>query len=107
MYSVDLANFTGNTSTALSHVAGAEVCVWDDAAGSDSGDLAMVITPYIFGAAEAWWSPQGMTSGKPPDEMRAHHHRCRLGQRGFASHPFYAFGTWCPREYEVKAYEMG
>lgn len=104
MYSVDLGNFTGNTSQALAHVSGGEVCAWDDAAGSDAGDLALQITPYIFGASEAWWSAQKDTSGKAPDAMRAHHQRCRLGQRGFATHPLYAFGTFCPQEYEVGSY---
>jgi hexosaminidase len=105
MYAVDLANFTGGNSTsALELVAGGEVCVWDDAAGSDSGDLSLVVTPYIFGAAEAWWSARSATSGRAPDEMRAHFQRCRMGQRGWASHPFYAFGTFCPREYESAAY---
>ncbi len=104
MYAVDLANFTGgNSSAAMQHVSGGEICAWDDAAGTDSGDLSIQITPYIFGAAEAWWSPQALTSGKAPDAMRAHHQRCRLGQRGFATHPFYAFGTFCPMEYEVAA----
>ena len=102
MYAVDLANFTGgNSSTAMQHVSGGEICAWDDAAGTDSGDLSIQISPYIFGVAEAWWSPQALTSGKAPDAMRAHHQRCRLGQRGFATHPFYAFGTFCPMEYEV------
>jgi len=80
---------------------GGEICAWDDAAGTDSGDLAMQITPYILGAAEAWWSPRANTSGVAVDEGRAHHQRCRMGQRGMATHPIYAFGTFCPREYEV------
>jgi hypothetical protein len=81
---------------------GGEICAWDDAAGTDSGDLAMQITPYILGAAEAWWSPRANTSGVAVDEGRAHHQRCRMGQRGMATHPIYAFGTFCPQEFEIK-----
>ena len=104
MYSTDLHNFTGNTSTAISFVTGGEVCAWDDAAQTDAGDLAMQVTPYLLGVAEAWWSPQNATSGVAPDEGRAHMHRCRMIQRGFPSHPIFAFGTFCPYEYEVAAY---
>jgi hexosaminidase len=70
MYAVDLHNFTGNSSAARQHVRGGELCVWDDAAGTDSGDLAMEITPYVFAVAETWWSPQAATSAQEPDEMR-------------------------------------
>jgi len=104
MYQTDLGNFTGNTTDALSHVKGGELCVWDDAAGTDSGDLFMQVTPFLIGVAESWWSPQKDTSGVSPDEGRAHMHRCRLVQRGFASHPIFAFGTYCPREFEIAAY---
>lgn len=105
MYQVDLGNFTGNTTAGMELVAGGELCAWDDAVGSDSGDLAMQLTPYILGVAEAWWSPQAATSGKAPDAMRAHHHRCRLGQRGHATHPIFAFGTYCPVEYQSPQYK--
>ena len=101
MYHVDLHNFTGNSSTARALVRGGELCVWDDAAGTDSGDLAVQITPFIFGVSESWWSPQAATSGQDPDESRAHVQRCRLIQRGYATHPIFAFSTWCPHEYEV------
>ncbi len=102
---VDLSNFTGSNATAAqARVSGGEVCAWDDAAGTDAGDLAMQITPYILGVAEAWWSPRAATSGKAPDAMRAHHQRCRLGQRGFATHPIFAFGTFCPMEFEAQAF---
>ena len=105
MYMVDLSNFTGSNATAAqARVSGGEVCAWDDAAGTDAGDLAMQITPYILGVAEAWWSPRAATSGKAPDAMRAHHQRCRLGQRGFATHPIFAFGTFCPMEFEAQAF---
>jgi hexosaminidase len=100
MYHVDLHNFTGNSSVARSHVHGGELCVWDDAAGTDSGDLAMQLTPYLFAVSETWWSPQAATSGQDPDESRAHVQRCRLIQRGYASHPIFAFSTWCPHEFE-------
>lgn len=102
MYEVDLFNFTGgNSSAAAQLVHGGEVCVWDDAAGTDSGDIAMQVTPYILGAAEAWWSPRANTSGVAVDEGRAHHHRCRMGQRGMASHPIFAFSSFCPQEFLV------
>ena len=101
MYHVDLHNFTGNSSTARALVRGGELCVWDDAAGTDSGDLAVQITPFIFAVSESWWSPQAATSGQDPDESRAHVQRCRLIQRGYASHPIFSFSTWCPHEYEV------
>jgi hexosaminidase len=100
MFRVDLANFTDNSTEAIAHVRGGELCVWDDAAGTDSGDLAVQITPFIFGVSESWWSPQAATSGQDPDESRAHVQRCRLIQRGYASHPIFAFSTWCPREFE-------
>lgn len=103
MYATDLSNFTGNSTDAVARVKGGELCVWDDAAGTDSGDLAVSITPYIFGIAEALWSSQSVTSGQLPDEQRAHFHRCRLIQRGYASHPIFAFSTWCAHEFEFNA----
>lgn len=102
MYATDLSNFTKNSTEAIARVKGGELCVWDDAAGTDSGDLAVTITPYIFGVSETLWSPQSVTSGQAPDEQRAHFHRCRLVQRGYASHPIFAFSTWCPHEYEFE-----
>jgi hexosaminidase len=100
MYRTDLFNFTGGNVTAQADlVLGGELCAWDDAAQTDSGDLWMSLTPYMIGVAEPWWSPQEATSGVDPDEERAHAHRCRLGARGIASHPIYAFGTYCPVEY--------
>jgi hypothetical protein len=53
----------------------------------------------MVAVAEAWWSPQAATSGVGFDEQRAHQHRCRMGARGIASHPFYAFGAYCPVEF--------
>ena len=93
---MNLSNFTGGNTSAGHLVRGGEICAWDDAAGTDSGDLAMQITPFIMGAAEAWWSPRAYTSGVAVDEGRAHHHRCRMGQRGMATHPIYAFGARFP-----------
>lgn len=104
MYSTDLANFTGNTSAAIARVLGGELAVWDDAAQTDSADVMVSITPFILGVGEAWWSPQAATSGVTPDEGRLHDQRCRLVQRGLASHPVFAFGTACPMEYEVPRY---
>lgn len=104
MYATDLANFTGSGRPgAMAHVQGGELCVWDDAAQTDSGDLLVSITPYLLGVGEAFWSPQAVTSGHAPDESRAHVHRCRMVQRGQPSHPIYAFGTLCPYEYEAPA----
>jgi hexosaminidase len=101
MYGTDLLNFTGgNVSSQAALVLGGELCAWDDAAQTDSGDLWMSLTPYMVGVAEAWWSPQAATSGVTPDESRAHAHRCRMGARGIPSHPIYAFGTYCDVEYE-------
>lgn len=115
MYGTDLWNFTGwnvtvgngtssnTTNTSVLQgalVYGGELCAWDDAAQTDSGDLWMSLTPYLIGVAEPWWSPQSMTSGVQPDEGRAHAHRCRMGVRGIPSHPIYAFGTYCQFEYE-------
>ena len=100
MYAIDLANFTKNTTENIARVKGGELCVWDDAAGTDSGDLSMQITPFIFAISEILWSPQSATSGVAPDESRAHVHRCRLGQRGYATHPIFSFSTWCPHEFE-------
>ena len=101
MYATDLGNFTGGNSTALAaRVRGGELAVWDDAAGTDSGDLVVALTPYIFGVAETLWSPRAATSGVEPDEQRAHAQRCRLVARGHASHPIFAFGTFCAKEYE-------
>jgi hexosaminidase len=101
MYMTDLWNFTGgNTTQQADLVLGGELCAWDDAAQTDSGDLWISLTPYMIGVAEAWWSPQSMTSGVNPDEERAHAHRCRMGARGIPSHPIYAYGTYCPFEYE-------
>lgn len=100
MYMTDLWNFTGgNTSTTRALVHGGQLCAWDDAAQTDSGDLLMSMTPYLLGVAEAWWSPQAATSGVQPDEGRAHDHRCRLVQRGVPSHPVYSFGSYCLYEY--------
>ena len=104
MYATDLANFTSNSSTAISRVLGGELAVWDDAAQTDSADVMVSITPFILGVGEAWWSPQAATSGVAPDEGRLHDQRCRLVQRGLASHPVFAFGTACPMEYEVPRY---
>jgi hexosaminidase len=101
MYSTDLANFTGNSTAALEHVLGGEICAWDDAAQTDSGDLLVSLTPYMLGVGESFWSPQALTSGVTPDEGRLHQHRCRLVARGFATHPVFAFGTFCPFEYEA------
>lgn len=101
MYRTDLFNFTGGTQPgAQALVLGGELCAWDDAAQTDSGDLWMSMTPYMIGVAEAWWSPQRATSGVSPDENRAHAHRCRMGARGIPSHPIFAYGTYCPFEYE-------
>lgn len=100
MYSTDLYNFTGgNYTNQSSLVLGGELCAWDDAAQTDSGDLWISLTPYMIGVAESWWSPQSFTSGTSPDESRAHAHRCRMAARGIPSHPIYAFGTFCPFEY--------
>ena len=38
MYSTDLANFTGNTTEAISKVKGGMLCAWDDAAETDAGE---------------------------------------------------------------------
>jgi hexosaminidase len=101
MYKTDLWNFTnGNDTSAQAYVLGGELCAWDDAAQTDSGDLWISLTPYMIGVAEPWWSPQSMTSGIDPDEERAHAMRCRMTARGIPSHPIYAFGTYCPFEYE-------
>ncbi len=95
-------NFTcGNDTSLASYVLGGELCVWDDAAQTDSGDLWMSVTPYMIGVSEPWWSPQSMTSGVSPDENRAHAHRCRMAARGIASHPIFWYGTFCPFEYVV------
>ena len=42
MYETDLSNFTGGNTSAGHLVRGGEICAWDDAAGTDSGDLAMI-----------------------------------------------------------------
>ena len=100
MYMTDLYNFTGgNYTNQSSLVLGGELCAWDDAAQTDSGDVWISLTPYMIAVAENWWSPQSFTSGTNPDESRAHAHRCRMGARGIPSHPIYAFGTYCPFEY--------
>ena len=105
MYAVDLANFTGSDAPgAMAHVLGGELAVWDDAAQTDSADVMVSVTPYLLGVAEAWWSPRAATSGVAPDEGRLHDFRCKLVQRGLASHPIFAFSTFCPHEYEVPAY---
>lgn len=104
MYATDLSNFTNATAARAALVQGGELCVWDDAAQTDSADLMVSLTPYILGVGEAWWSPRAATSGVAPDEGRLHNFRCKLVQRGMASHPVYAFGTSCPFEYEVPAY---
>ena len=101
MYAVDLHNFTGSSPATRPHVRGGELAVWDDAAQTDSADVMMSMTPYMLGVSEAWWSPQAATSGVEPDEGRLHDFRCKLVQRGLASHPVFAFGTACAREYEV------
>ena len=107
MYSVDLWNFTGNTTHARSLVKGGLLAAWDDASEADSGDLYMELTPYIFGVSEAWWSPQAHTNAASasggPDGFRAHTQRCRMIQRGLASHPMFGLpyeATFCPFEYE-------
>lgn len=101
MYATDLWNFTGSgNASRRALVRGAELCVWDDAAGTDSADVSMQISPYIFGISEALWSPHNATSGIAADEMRAHHHRCRLVARGYDSHPIIGFGAYCPKESE-------
>ena len=85
----DLSNFTGNTSAALAHVRGGMLCEWGDAAETDASDLVVQLTPYLLGVAEAWWSPQAVTSGVAPDEARAHAQRCRMVARGLQSHPIW------------------
>jgi hexosaminidase len=108
MYQVDPFNFTGGNNTAQQQlVKGGELCAWDDAAETDSGDIWMQLTPYMIGVAEAWWSPQSFTSGNSPDETRAHIHRCRMVQRGIPSHPIYSFGTYCPFEYAPQLASWG
>ena len=102
MYSTDIWNFTGSNATgAKERVQGGELCAWDDAAQADAGDILVSITPYILGVAEAFWSPQSVTSGHAPDENRAHVQRCRMVQRGQASHPIHPSATLCPFEYEA------
>ena len=105
MYATDLANFTNATAAQVALVQGGELCVWDDAAQTDSADLMVSLTPYILAVGEAWWSPRAATAGVAPDAGRLHDFRCKLVQRGLASHPIFAFGTACPFEYEVPAYK--
>ena len=104
MYATDLANFTNNNTEAVSMVKGGLLAAWDDAAETDAGDLVIELTPYILGVAEAWWSPQAVTSGATPDESRAHVHRCRMVARGLPSHPIWGVPyepSFCAREAEA------
>ena len=101
MYRTDLWNFTGgNVTSQRTLVHGGELCVWDDAAGTDSSDVAMQLSPYLFGLAETLWSPQKSTSSVEPDAVRAHDQRCRMVARGYDSHPIISFGAFCPKESE-------
>jgi hexosaminidase len=79
-----------------------QVCAWDDAAQTDSGDLVVSISPYVMGVSEAWWSPQAFTNAASPDGLRLHLHRCRIIQRGIPSHPIFAFSTYCYGEWEAQ-----
>ena len=107
MYAQDLAAFnTGGDPTAPSRVLGGKLCLWGDAAQTDSGDVFLTAAPYLHGLAEALWSPRNVTLGAPPSagaRARVHGHRCRLGERGFPSHPiiFEAGGAWCAAPFEV------
>lgn len=104
MYSVDLANFTHNSSAAVARVKGGMLCAWDDAAQTDASDLLVQLSPYLLGVAEAWWSPQAATSGVTPDDARAHVQRCRMLARGIQSHPIFGSpyeAVFCAREAEA------
>lgn len=103
MASIDLANFTGNTSAAVDRVKGGMLCAWDDAAETDASDIVSQLTPYLFGVSLNWWSPQAVTSGAIPDDSVAHVHRCRMVARGLPSHPIWGVPyepSFCPFEAE-------
>jgi len=104
MYHTDPANFT-NSDAVLRQVRGGKLCAWDDAARTDSGNLASKVGLFMAAAAEAWWSPKGYidpTAG-PQDywtQMRINQVRCRMLGYGYEFEPIEFIAVPCPREYE-------
>ena len=101
MYSTQPLDFPGGDKPEnAARVLGGQVCLWGDAAQVDSGDVFMTLAPYAHAVAELLWSPEAVTrqhGAIAKARERMHFHRCRLGVRGFPSHPiFFAGAPPCP-----------
>ena len=99
MYAVDLFNFTDATPAQQARVLGGELAAWDDAAGTDSGDLQVALSLYLLAVGEnlcvtrvgvvALWivcvvrlPPPPHPSPPPPQLVPPRGHRGAVPQRG-------------------------
>lgn len=85
MYGTDPWNFTQTDVLKKKYVLGGELCAWDDAAITDSGNVVTALTPYLEAVAETWWST--VQNGTEPDYERFSIQRCRTVVRGIPSNP--------------------
>jgi len=85
MYGTDPYNYTQTDSLKMKYTLGGELCAWDDAAVTDSGNIVNALTPYLGAVAETWWSD--VANGAQPDWYRYFIQRCRTIVRGVPSNP--------------------
>lgn len=102
MYHSDPQNFTGSVDQ-MSLVRGAKLCIWDDAARTDSANLPSKAGLFLEALGESLWVGHGRIdpSDQPQDyftSMRFKDHRCRLLRRGFVFEPVEFISIPCPVE---------
>eukprot|EP01089_Gocevia_fonbrunei_P004156 TRINITY_DN14169_c0_g1_i1.p1 TRINITY_DN14169_c0_g1~~TRINITY_DN14169_c0_g1_i1.p1 ORF type:complete len:107 (+),score=25.24 TRINITY_DN14169_c0_g1_i1:151-471(+) len=101
MYGTDPMNFTQTDNIKKEYVMGAELCAWDDADVTDSGNIVNALTPYLGAVGETFWS--NVANGTQPDWERFSMHRCRTIVRGAPSNPLAGGDVHpyiCYQEYE-------